>query len=144
VTTFCGFSSFTIVVTDVDGETAAEGGGISSLLPECARSSMVEKLLKVDLSRFEDGDILWSQISQISKSAELVCAHLSTLASSSSSGGGRLGRVWNRSTERSCAPASATSFSASLFVSSMSRFGTGYRTALSILTLLSIHRTDRS
>ena len=72
MTTFCGFSSFTIVVTDVDGETAADGGGISSLLPECARSSMVEKLLKVDLSRFEDGDILWSQISQISKSAELV------------------------------------------------------------------------
>jgi hypothetical protein len=26
----------------------------------------------------------------------------------------------------------------------MSRLGTGYRTALSILTLLSIHRTDRS
>lgn len=55
VITFSGFSSFTIVVTDVDGETAEEGGGISSFLPECARSS---KLLNVDLSRFEDGDML--------------------------------------------------------------------------------------
>jgi len=126
VITFCGFSSFTIVVTDVDGETAEEGGGISSLLPESARSSMVEKLLKVDLSRFEDGDML------------------RTLASSSSSGGGRLGRVWKRNTERSCPAASATSPSTSLLVSSMSCFGTGYRTALSIFTLPSIHRTDRS
>jgi hypothetical protein len=27
---FCGLSSFTIVVVDADGETAAEGGGIGS------------------------------------------------------------------------------------------------------------------
>jgi hypothetical protein len=45
-------SSFTIVVIDVDGETAADGGG------KCARSSIVEKLLNVDLSRFDDGDML--------------------------------------------------------------------------------------
>jgi hypothetical protein len=58
VTTFPGLSSFTIVVTDVDGETAVDGGGISSLLLDSARSSTVEKLLNVDLSRFEDGDML--------------------------------------------------------------------------------------
>lgn len=58
VTTFCGFSSFTIVVTDAVGDAAEDGGGIWSLLPECARSSMVEKLLNVDLSRLEDGDML--------------------------------------------------------------------------------------
>jgi hypothetical protein len=64
VTTFCPFSSITIVVTDVDvdGEAAEDHGGIcsSSLLPDCARPSMVEKLLKlnVDLSRLEDGDTL--------------------------------------------------------------------------------------
>ena len=52
VTTFCGLSSFTTVVTDADGETAVEGGGIG------ARSSIVEKLLNVDLSRLEDGDML--------------------------------------------------------------------------------------
>ena len=52
VTTFCGLSSFTTVVTDADGETAAEGGGIG------ARSSIVEKLLNVDLSRLDDGDML--------------------------------------------------------------------------------------
>lgn len=56
--TFSGLSSFTIVVTDVDGDTASDGGGINSLLPESARSSMVEKLLNVDFSRFEDGDML--------------------------------------------------------------------------------------
>ena len=78
------------------------------------------------------------------KSARSFHAHLRTLASSSSSGGGRLGREWKRSTEHSCFPASATSPSTSLFVSSMSRFGTGYRTALSIFTLPSILRTDRS
>jgi len=140
VTTFCGFSSFTAVVTDVDGETAEDGGGISSLLPDKARSSSVEKLLKVDFSRFEDGDML-GLVSQNSNSPRI--AHLRTLASSSS-GGGRLGRAKKRNTERSCAPASATSFSTSLFVSSISRLGTGYRTALSILTLPSMHRTDRS
>ena len=60
VTTFCAFSSFTIVVTDVDGDgdAAEDGGGICSLLPDCARSSRVEKLLNVDLSRLEDGDML--------------------------------------------------------------------------------------
>lgn len=141
---FCGFSSFTIVVTDVDGETADEGGGISSLLPESARSSMVEKLLKVDLSRFEDGDMLWGLSAKILKVRKDHSTHLRTLASSSSSGGGRLGRVWKRNTERSCPAASATSPSTSLLVSSMSCFGTGYRTALSIFTLPSIHRTDRS
>ena len=79
-----------------------------------------------------------------SKSARSFHAHLRTLASSSSSGGGRLSREWKRSTEHSCFPASATSPSTSLFVSSMSRFGTGYRTALSIFTLPSILRTDKS
>ena len=63
VTTFCALSSFAIVVTDVDGETAADRGGINSLLPECARSSMVEKLPKVDLSRFDDGDKLCALLS---------------------------------------------------------------------------------
>ena len=59
VTTFCDdLSSFTTVVTDADGETAAEGGGIGSMLLIRARSSMVEKLLNVDLSRLEDGDML--------------------------------------------------------------------------------------
>jgi hypothetical protein len=60
VTTFSAFSSFTTVLTDVDGDgdTAEDGGGICSLLPDCARSSMVEKLLNVDLSRLEDGDML--------------------------------------------------------------------------------------
>ena len=53
-----GFSSFTIIDTDVGSDTASEGGGISSMLPESARSSMVEKLLKADFSRFEDGDML--------------------------------------------------------------------------------------
>ena len=64
VTTFCGFSSFTIVVTDVDREGAKDGGGICSLPTDCVRSSMVEKLLNVDLSRLEDGDMLMP-ISQI-------------------------------------------------------------------------------
>jgi len=41
---------------DVDGETAAEGGGMGSL--RLVMSSMVEKLLNVDLSRLEEGDIL--------------------------------------------------------------------------------------
>jgi hypothetical protein len=139
VTTFLGLSSFTIVVTDVDGDTAVDGGGMSSLLP---RSSAVEKLLNVDLSRFEDGDMLMDPAQQSPR--ESMQAHLRTLASSSSSGGGRLGREWKMSTEHSCVPASATSPSTSLLVSSISRFGTGYRTALSILTLPSIHRTDRS
>jgi hypothetical protein len=141
VITLCGFSSLTIVVTDADGETAEEGGGNS------AKSSMVEKLLKVDLSRFEDGDMLCRLLS----AKDLIFkvrkdrSHLRTLASSSSSsGGGRLGREWKRSTERSCAAASATSSSTSRFVSSISRFGTGYRTALSIFTLPSMHRIDRS
>ena len=60
VTTFCPFSSFTIVVTDIDGDgdAAEDGGGKSSLLPDCTRSSMVEKLLNVDLSRLEDGNML--------------------------------------------------------------------------------------
>jgi hypothetical protein len=58
VITFCGLSSFTIVVTDVDGDTAQDGGGINSLLTEWVRSSTVEKLLNVDLSRFEEGDML--------------------------------------------------------------------------------------
>ncbi len=49
-------SSFTIVVMDVDGETGAEGGGMGSL--RLVMSSMVEKLLNVDLSRLEEGDIL--------------------------------------------------------------------------------------
>jgi hypothetical protein len=89
------------VVTDVDGETAEEGGGISSLLPKCARSSTVEKLLNVDLSRFEDGDMLRDTCQPDSKSEALVQTHLKTLASSSSSGGGRLGRVWKRNKERS-------------------------------------------
>jgi hypothetical protein len=60
VTTFCPLSSFTKVVTDVDGDTAADAGGISSLL---ARSSIVEKLLNVDLSRFDDGDMLCALLS---------------------------------------------------------------------------------
>ena len=66
VTTFCPFSSLTIVVTDIDGDgdAAEDGGGICSLLPDCARSSMVEKLLNVDLSRLEDGDMLMP-VSQI-------------------------------------------------------------------------------
>jgi hypothetical protein len=71
VTTFCGFSSFTIVVTDVDGETAVDGGGIRSLLPECTRSSTVEKLLNVDLSRFEDGDMLMHPAQPDLKSAKI-------------------------------------------------------------------------
>jgi hypothetical protein len=142
VTTFCGFSSFTIVVKDVDGD--GDGGGICSLLPDCARSSMVEKLLNVDLSRLEDGDMLIDAGQPGLKSARSFHAHLRTLASSSSSGGGRLSREWKRRTEHSCFPASVTSPSISLFVSSMSRFGTGYRTALSIFTLPSILRTDRS
>jgi hypothetical protein len=60
VTTVCAFSSFTIVVTDVDGDgdAAEDGGGICSLLPDCAKSSMVEELLNVDLSRLEDGNML--------------------------------------------------------------------------------------
>jgi hypothetical protein len=58
VTTFCGLSSFTTVVTDAEGETAAEGGGIGSMLLIRARSSIVEKLLNVDFSRLEDGDML--------------------------------------------------------------------------------------
>jgi hypothetical protein len=148
VTTFCSFSSLTIVVTDIDGDgdTAEDGGGICSfsLLPYCARSSMVEKLLNVDLSRLEDGDMLIDAGQPDLKSARSFHAHLRTLASSSSSGGGRLSREWKRSTEHSCFPASATSPSTSLFVSSMSRFGTGYRTVLSIFTLPSILRTDRS
>jgi hypothetical protein len=61
VTTFCGLSSFTTVVTDADGETAAEGGGIGSILLIRIRSSIVEKLLNVDFSRLEDGDMLRSQ-----------------------------------------------------------------------------------
>jgi hypothetical protein len=60
------------VVTDVDGETAEDGGGISSLLPDKGRSSSVEKLLKVDFSRFEDGDML-GPVSQNSKSARIQC-----------------------------------------------------------------------
>ncbi len=60
VTTFCGFSSFTIVVTDAVGDAAEDGGGICLLLPDCARSSMVEKLLNVDLSCLGDGDMLMS------------------------------------------------------------------------------------
>ena len=59
MTTFCALSSFTTVVTDAEGETAAEGGGMGSLLLMRARSSIVEKLLNVDLSRLEEGDILW-------------------------------------------------------------------------------------
>ena len=102
VTTFCGFSSFTIVVTDIDG------GGICSLLPDCARSSMVEKLGGRRHADTGQPDL---------KSARSFHAYLRTLASSSSSGGGRLGREWKRSTEHSCFPASATSPSTSLFVS---------------------------
>jgi hypothetical protein len=66
VTTFCPFSSFKIVLTDIDGDgdAAEDGGGICSLLPDCARSSMVEKLLNVDLSRLDDGDMLMP-VSQI-------------------------------------------------------------------------------
>ena len=66
VTTFCPFSSLTIVVTDIDGDgdAAEDGGGICSLLPDCTRSSTVEKLLNVDLSRLEDGDMLMP-VSQI-------------------------------------------------------------------------------
>ena len=56
--TFCGLSSFTIVVVDAHGETAVEGGGIGSLLLGRVRSSTVEKLLNVDFSRLEDGDRL--------------------------------------------------------------------------------------
>ena len=48
------------MVTDIDGDgdAAEDGGGICSLLPDCARSSMVEKLLNVDLSLLDDGDML--------------------------------------------------------------------------------------
>jgi hypothetical protein len=74
VITLPGLSSFTIVVMDVDGETAADTGGITSWLPGCASSSIVEKLLNVDLSRFEDGDMLCrlSSAHRFSKSAGIA------------------------------------------------------------------------
>jgi len=73
VTTFCPFSSLTIVVTEIDGDgdAAEDGGGICSLLPDCARSSMVEKLLNVDLSRLEDGDMLMP-VSQIQSPHNII------------------------------------------------------------------------
>lgn len=149
MTTFCDdLSSFTTVVTDADGETAAEGGGIGSMLLIRARSSMVEKLLNVDLSRLEDGDMLREAPTKVNcyfkSSRFFLVQYLRTLASSSSSssGGGRFGREWKRNTERSCVAASLRSDSTSRFVSSMSRFGTGYRTPRSILTLPSMQPTD--
>ena len=149
VTTFCDdLSSFTTVVTDADGETAAEGGGIGSMLLIRARSSMVEKLLNVDLSRLEDGDMLREAPTKVNcyfkSSRFFLVQYLRTLASSSSSssGGGRFGREWKRNTERSCVAASLRSDSTSRFVSSMSRFGTGYRTPRSIFTLPSMQPTD--
>ncbi len=85
---------------------------------------MVEKLLNVDLSRLEDGGML-VPVGQIYNNVR---------------------REWERSTDHSFFSTSATSPSTSLFVSSMSGFGTGYgyRTALSIFKLPSIGRTDRS
>ncbi len=83
---------------------------------------MVEKLRNVDLSRLEDGDMLML-VSQIYY------------------------KVHRESTDHICFPTSATGTSprTSLFVSSMSGFGTGYgyRTALLTFTLPSIYHTDR-
>ena len=84
VTTFCPFSSLTIVVTDIDGDgdAAEDGGAICSLLPDCARSSMVEKLLNSAERRLESlGGRRHADAGQPdSKSATSFHAHLRTLA----------------------------------------------------------------